>query len=232
MLGRASACLNIMPFSRKYSKKKKSYKKKKSSKIAVRSRAKYVPITTAGWITPSKTVRFTFTRNYTVEETAASDLVLAVFIANSPYLPQSSVQGDWTLQNGNSSDNCLGLSEWVAQNAALLGGTYKYREGNVISSTISVTAIPMQQSGSTSDTYQDFTQLAIHIGTGGSDYNSLHTSSTVNASTIANQPFTSVAQTATNANGTPRGATVSAKYSFKDFNSASTKSEAAVSSTV
>jgi len=228
-------------YTRKRATRSTSYKRRKRTTYRRKKypgkRSPFSAIQSATFIPKIKKIKFSVHFNLSnitgVLGGSSALLNRAYFYANSPFQPGDFHTAHWILESGVWSRSALGLTTWCTNQNPPAGATGQYRQATCYGSRITVTAIPNQQSGSTSDTYADVTNLFVTKSTTNpwatrTTINQLgpERSTASNATVLAMLPNTKRAQLHTNPNGAPKGAKITMDYSYKAMNAIKTRSQA------
>jgi hypothetical protein len=220
---------------KRYGKTKKVYNKRryraKRGERASRANRATASFTTraiqsASFIPRTTMVRFTLRRTFNVTPTAGVPMRIAHY-ANSAYAPWFDSLGTWQVQNGNLTDSCNKLSEWLDKNTPVAPNTAKYREGAVVSSSIVCNVKPNPASATTHATHLTEAVVLLHAATASSDWPTSNIDhQTHNAEILSRMPHTKKGKTSVGWNGNHIGCKLSMDYNFKQFNYGKTMSDA------
>jgi len=215
--------------------KKKRWTKKAPGFAKAKARTKgtgYLNVINASKFAPkSRLIRFVERRTFTVTDTnefesgTHANPSAAYFWANSPHNWFHQSHGTWDCMRhpiiGGDWADAQDLNMWVApKDDNDVDQPAKYRTARVITGHLKITCVP-NPTTSTSDGYQDSTAIVVRKNTGStSSFTGKNYSDAFNVDTIRALPYSKTGFTYTNANGTPKGCSITVPYSNREMNRA------------
>ena len=212
-----------MPYKKKRTYKPKS--KQRRSQTAKRKRVFSHPrqIQNATYMPKSRLVRFSGFRSFIVKDNAVDPLAGALppvleVGANNPRKFIHTTQGTWGSNSlGAKGSAVSGLPQWLTDQYPGASATGSYLNGQALSCRLDVTAVPLPGTGG-EDYHQDVTKMFVQNNTRGGNMMGKVISGTFNSEIISQTVGMRSCNLYTNPGGTPRGGTISMKYSFKKQN--------------
>lgn len=209
---------------RRFVNKKKKYNAKRKYK----SHPKQIQAST--YIPKTRVISFSDYRTFVVDDNQGlvnSYPPTRTFTCNDPTqtFATAYLNGDWMNTSLTAKTQQIpGLADWVCENTGLpaTGTRGMYKQAQALSSKITITAVPCpEQDSQGADSVQDTVKMILTKTTepaSKSIYYNVPISATNNAEVNSQRPYTTTALLYRNHGGTPRGGTVSQKYSYKAMN--------------
>lgn len=216
-----------MPYRRRSTKPKSKAARSQRQK---RRHVSSIPrqIQNATYIPKTRLVRFSGFRSFIVKDTASQAVPPAALPpvleigANNPRKFIHSTQGTWNSNSlGAKGVSVAGLTQWISDKAPGESATASYLSAQCLSCRVDITAVPMPQSGAGAggeDTYQDVVKMFVQNNTRGGNMAGKPISQTFNSEIASQTVGMRSCNLYTNPGGTPRGGTITMKYSFKKQN--------------
>ena len=210
-------------------RKSKNFKsnKKRVNKKAKRNVKSYPKqIQNASFLPKSRLIKFTDFRSYVVTDEGfnATGALPPQFqiCANNPGQFAHNHQGTWDATSLTSKGASVhGVTTWIAPTPATSSDTAPYLKANCLSCKVTVTATPLptySAEGEEHDAYQDVIKLCVQPNTRLNAWKDRNIDNQFNSEVLSQTPYVRTANMYYNANGTPRGATITQHYSYKKFN--------------
>ncbi|HHZ97333.1 MAG TPA: hypothetical protein EYN67_17705 [Flavobacteriales bacterium] len=208
-----------MPYRKRKPKSKQARQQRKfRGKVSSSPRQ----IQNATYMPKSRLVRFSGFRSFIVRDegfntTGALPPVLEIG-ANNPRKFIHTTQGTWDSNSlGAKGVAVAGLSQWLTNKVPSASATASYLNGQALSCRVDITAVPLPMAG-TEDTYQDTIKMCVQNNTRGGNMINHTITQGFNSEIISQTVGMRTAMMYTNPGGTPRGASITLKYSFKQQN--------------
>lgn len=211
-----------MPFKRKYSKRPRNTKRtQRRAKKQVRSFPRQIQ--NAAYIPKSRLVKFTDFRSFMVKDTAGGTTYsyppLLQCGLNDPTKFIESTQGTWDKTSMTAKGAAVpGIARWLSNKVPGTTSTSDYLTASCIGAKLDITVVPIAQPTSEQANFQQVCKVALSNQTRSGHLKGRVVDATLNAERVSQMPMVRTANIYLNSGGTPRGATLSLKYSFKKNN--------------
>ena len=210
-----------MPKYPKYNGKVRNFKRtNKKHKRQVKSFPRQLQ--NAAYIPKNRLIKFTDFRSYVVLDnagiTAAYPPLLQVQL-NNPRKFIESTQGNWKANSlGAKGAAVPGLTRWLTNKVPGTTSTADYLTGSTLGCRLTVTVTPIGVNADEYDSYQPICKVALCNQTRSGHLKARGIDNDLNSERVSQMPQVRTANVYLNNGGTPRGATLSLKYSFKKNN--------------
>lgn len=211
-----------MPFKRKYTKRPRNTKRtQQRAKKQVSSFPRQIQ--NAAYIPKSRLVKFTDYRSYIVKDTGGGTTfsyppLLQVGL-NDPTKFIESSQGTWDATSMGAKGAAVpGITRWLANKVPGTTSTADYLTASCIGAKLDISVVPIAQPVADQASYQQIAKVALANQTRAGHLKGRVVDATLNAERVSQMPMVRTANIYLNSGGTPRGATLSLKYSFKKNN--------------
>ncbi|AXQ65557.1 MAG: hypothetical protein [Circular genetic element sp.] len=212
----------------KYKRKRKPAfnKKRVNRKVGRKVKSHPTQIQNASYLPKSRLIKFTDFRSYIVTDdgfNAGGALPPVLEIgANNPRKFVHGSQGTWDDASlGAKTQAVPGIAAWVTNSVPTPTATAPYLNASALSARVTITAVPIPTASTTPgevDYHQDVIKLCVQNNTRNGMFFGKNITNAFNSEIISQTPYVRTANMYYNANGTPRGATISINYSFKKQN--------------
>ncbi|AXQ65296.1 MAG: hypothetical protein [Circular genetic element sp.] len=214
-----------MPYRKRRSKAPPRNTKKTQRRAKSQVRSFPRQIQNAAYIPRSRLVKFTDYRSFMVKDTGGSATysyppLLQVGL-NDPTKFIESTQGTWDKTSMDAKGPAVpGIGRWLSNKIPGTTSTADYLTGSCIGAKLDITVCPLAQTATDSASYQQMAKVVLANQTRAGHLKGRVIDNTLNAERVSQMPMVRTANIYLNTGGTPRGATLSLRYSFRKNNAA------------
>ena len=214
-----------MPYRKRRSKRPPRNTKRTQRRAKSQVRSFPRQIQNAAYIPKSRLVKFTDYRSFTVKDTGGGTTYsyppLIQCGLNDPTKFIESTQGTWDKTSMDAKGPAVpGIARWLSNKVPGTTSTADYLTGTCLGCKLDVTVTPIAQATTDQASYQQIAKVVLANQTRSGHLKGRVVDSTLNAERVSQMPMVRTANIYLNSGGTPRGASLSLKYSFRRNNAA------------
>jgi hypothetical protein len=175
------------------------------------------------YVPANRLVKFTDFRSYIVNDTGGTPTsshppVLQIGL-NDPTKFIESLQGDWKANNlGAKGAAVPGITKWLANKVPGTTATSDYLTASCLGSKLDITVSPIAPAADNVSNFQQTFKAVLSNQTRLGHLKGRGIDTSFNAEMVSQMPYVKTANCYLNSGGTPRGASLSLRYSFKKNN--------------
>lgn len=217
-----------MPYGRK---KRRTYRKPRQARNGRKTRARAsrqvasVPrqIQNATYVPKNRLVKFSDFRTYVVIDNAFNGTgalpPLIQMGLNDPTKFTESFQGQWKANSLGAKGLAVpGLTKWLSNKIPGTSSAAEYLTGSCLGCRLDISVVPIPVNADEYDGYQPTIKVALANQTRAGFLKNKNIDLTINSERVSEMPMVRTGNCYLNNGGTPRGTTLTLKYSFKKNN--------------